>query len=473
MKGRDDESAWAHQDEGEELYARANSKRQRRVEAPGPRVEHTTAWTAALLALLVGVALAVFLLSHGRKQAGRKAGTSGPAAQAPAPAIAQSQPPPVPAVAPVAGNTSGTQTKDEEAALIAQIAAANAQAAVVPPPQAQPQPLPLPQLLPPPPPPPPPVPAELPGQKPPAAPEEAPRIEETIIGTRIPLGKLAVEVEDYWLEADPPADIACAALSGCISNHSAAAVALPQVEVTLLDGEQREYKACKSQLATNVTLNPLMKERGRWAFQVPAKMPMWCAQFKTKDGRDLQAVRIGVNKRTLENAQLAETEDYRAVSDEMKAFASPRFLQQQQHRKELAKMDPIISDMDAIQKRLDKLAKPRKVAEAAVAAAKSAADKRADDAKDTEAALKDLESNRPAFIHDAPRWERQCGEARVRLERIVWDAAAADKTLKDKLAQRDKVLNQEKEEQKQFDVLQKKFDAQRKVIEDIEKKMAE
>jgi hypothetical protein len=287
------------------------------------------------------------------------------------------------------------------------------------------------------------------------------------------LGKLAIELEDYWLEPDPPADAACAALSGCIVNNSAAALTLPQVEVTLLDGRQREYKSCKAKLATNVTLNPLMRARGQWAFQVPAKMPMWCAQFTIKEGKDSKAVCIGVNKRTSENTQLVGSDDYRATSDELKAFASPRFLLQQQHEKELAKMDLILADLDATQKHLDKLARPKKSAETALANAKAAAENRAADVKDAEADLKDLESRRPTFLHDEPRWERQCGESRVRLERLDRDAASADRAWKEKLAQRDKIANQEKEEQKQFDALNRKFDAQRKVLEDLEKKMAE
>jgi len=456
MKGRDDDSAWAHQDDGEKLYTSVDAKRERRIVALGPPAQHTS-WAAPLLALLIG-GVAVFLYLHVHRQASPTGAASENAAQASASDAAQTQPPP----APTPGKTTGTPNKDEEAALTAQIDAANALAAVVPPPPAQP----LPRSLPKPPPPP-------TDEKPPVAPEEPPRMEEPIIGAPMPLGKLAIQVEDYWVEPDPPGDTACAAFSGYIANNSAAAMALPQVEVTLLDGERREYKPYKAKLPTSATLNPLMRVKGLWAFQVPAKMPMWCANFKTKEGKDIKALCIGVNKRTSENAQLVGSADYRATSDELKAFASPRFLLQQQYEKELAKMDPIISDMDAVQKRLDRLVKPKKMADTAVAAAKAAADKRAADTKDAEADLKDLEANRPAFIHDEPRWERQVGEARVRLERLIRDKASTDKALKDKLAQCDKIASQEKAEQKQLDTLKTKFDAQRKVLEDLEKKMAE
>jgi len=426
-----------HEGAEKEFFARAGSSEGRRgsaVGSPAPR----TSWAAVGLAFLLGggvVACVCHLVTLNGVPAGYGPGVTVRAASAVPP-----EPKP-----------TATQSTEVSAEDTREAPVSPAQ-----PPAPEPRPLTLPS------------PQRGEGRGEGAAPQDLP-----IIGARVPLGKLAIELEDYWLEPDPPADAACAALSGCIVNNSAAALTLPQVEVTLLDGRQREYKSCKAKLATNVTLNPLMRARGQWAFQVPAKMPMWCAQFTIKEGKDSKAVCIGVNKRTSENTQLVGSDDYRATSDELKAFASPRFLLQQQHEKELAKMDLLAADLDAAQRRLARTERQRKTAETAVAAARVAADRRAAARKDAEAAVRDLDANRPAFIHDEPRWERQAGESKIRLERATSDAASALKNVQDRVAQRDKAANQEREEKRQFDMLKTRFDAQRKVLDDLEKKMAE
>jgi hypothetical protein len=291
---------------------------------------------------------------------------------------------------------------------------------------------------------------------------------QAIIGKAVPLEKLTVEVEDYWVEKNPPTDVAYAALSGYISNNSTAAMALPQLDVVLMDADKREYKPSKVKLPSSVSLNPLMKAKGLWAFQVPAQVPMWCAVFRAKGGK---AAYVGLTQRTPQNTELMASADYAAGA--LAAFASPRAALQVQYDEIKAKMAPDEAELDAAQKRFAKIEKRMKVCDDAVDAARTLLEKHVATLTAAQARLKDLEGSTAEFRHDQRTLDTQIARQAQAVQRADKDAAAAADSAKDKVAARAKVLAEAQDEVKRMKTLQTKLETQQKALDGIEKKMVE
>src|SRR6185295_16484902 len=93
------------------------------------------------------------------------------------------------------------------------------------------------------------------------------------IGELLALGSLAIEIENYWIDDDKK-NAAYAILSGSIQNAGKQQMTLPQIEVALLDNDKRLYKPSKQTIGTG-PLNPLMKAKAVWFFELPTSVPMY------------------------------------------------------------------------------------------------------------------------------------------------------------------------------------------------------
>ena len=183
MKGRDDNSAWADQSEAERLGARVDSKRERHIVATGPSRPHA-AWLVLLLGLVLGGGMAAAGFYLYAKQ------PAPPPAQTP-PAISTDAAPEKPAAT----------LENEPVAEAPQPALATPSASATPPVSAPPAP----------------APAVTPAT---AAPKVAPQ--PCILGRTGVLAKVAIEVEHYWVEPEPPGEVACAAVRAWFTNNSGA-----------------------------------------------------------------------------------------------------------------------------------------------------------------------------------------------------------------------------------------------------------
>jgi len=430
MKGRDDSTAWTEPDDVEKITTTVDSKRERRIVAMGPP-EQRTSWTAVWVALLLGAgAVAAFVYCMRQPPPPTEAAAAGD----PAPAV--------PATSVAAGASDAGAVTEAPAPVQGD--------ALAPPPP-----------LPPPPPPPPQEPGGVRGAQ-----QGYP-----ILGRAVALGKVSVELEYFWLERDPPGDSAYAALRGYLGNGSDAAMTLPPVDVTLLDNDQREYKPFKGPQSISVSLNPLMRVKGTWAFQVPTGVTLYCAQFKTRDGK--AAVRISISERTPKNAELVASDDYALTAAEIAAFASPRVALQTQIAEAEVKLEPLLADLDAAEKRLAKIEKRLKVADDAVDSAKATVGKYVSAYEGAKARLKDLDANRSDFRHNARAQETQASRAEQDMARAENDAVSAAQTLKDKQAARAKVNAEAKEEAVRIKAVKTKIEAQQKVVDGLQKKLGE
>ncbi|MCY3021359.1 MAG: hypothetical protein NTW87_20280 [Planctomycetota bacterium] len=307
-----------------------------------------------------------------------------------------------------------------------------------------------------------------PAPAPPGAVAEAPaEPKPNIIGRAAALGKVTVEVEHYWVE-DVAKDTVYAALAATMANGSTTAMAMPPLDVQLGDEAGRLYKPYKTKQSGYPTLNPSMKCRNVWAFQLPAHLPMTFVQFDT---RGEQPLRIFLSMRTRENADLVASDDYAATLDELMAFASPRFAAQQQVDEATAKLGPIMADGEVLQKRLIKVEKRVKSATDAAESAKANLQRKLATVEDAKARLKDLASAPADSRHNERTQQIAIGRAEQALQKAEKDAADAAAALKDKAALRAKAEAELKDELHNVETLKAKFDAQQKAIETLQQKL--
>jgi predicted nucleic acid-binding Zn-ribbon protein len=315
-----------------------------------------------------------------------------------------------------------------------------------------------------PPPPPPPPPQTKPVEALPAGPVP-------IMGAQIPLGKVAVAVENFWLEAEPPGATAFAALTAHITNISNAAIPLPTLEVSLEDADGRAYKPFKAKLpASSGAVNPMIKQRATWAFQVPTGLQIHFAVFQ---GKDVTPTKIAVYARSPENEELVKSAEYAPVLTEVASFASPREATRLQYEDAKTKLGAVADELNDADKRLAKLEKKLKAADSAVDSALKNLEKYANAFASAKARIEELQRNRSDFRHGARVQETQLARAEADLTRAQRSAADAEEVVKEKHVARKKVLDEMKEEQNGLKSLKTKLDMQQKVVEDFEKKMAQ
>ncbi|MGD0093986.1 MAG: hypothetical protein ABSE73_29100 [Planctomycetota bacterium] len=451
MKRRDEQFAWSEEDGGDKPHLKEDAnKKKEQAEAQLGFPQKRTRWLSVWLGLLIGSVLiiAYFFYTEIRPAGLEKA--LGIVLDSPSNALA---PPPDPA----APTKAPTTTSPTASALVPpphKALPTDPQAGVNDPVVAveeQQQPL----------------------APPPRAKIQPAQANEAIIGVQLTRGKLLVQVENYWAEENPPGALVEAGLSALIGNNGAAGLQLYQVEVTLLDNDSVEYKPCKAKLPIAGMLDPQAKVRGLWAFQLPANVPIWCAQFKAKDAKSTTVIQVGLTKHTPENEQLVASEDYAPRLLEFKTFASPRFVLRQQIDESIAKLEPLVAKYEAGKKSLAKLDKTVQSANKAADSAAETLAKKKDDVKEGKEYIQQLKQSFNGLIHDDRVTQGKIDHAERDQQRAESDADAAAKTLKDKEAQRAKLQTELKDGQKQLDALKNQFEQQKKAIEDLQKKLAQ
>jgi hypothetical protein len=291
-----------------------------------------------------------------------------------------------------------------------------------------------------------------------------------IVGQPVGLGYLAVEVENFWIDDDKKT-MAYAVLTGAIQNASNTPLTLPMVEVALLDNEKRLYKPTKLAQPGSTKLNPLMKNKGTWFFELPPSTPIYCVQFSMKQGKtDLFAyVRLG--GRTAENVKLMESEEYQTEFLEVMMQASPRIKAQGEYYKAKGALDRIGEQVEDAQRQITKVEKRLKIASDAEASAKAGVDKAKKESDAVKAWIKDLDASQSKFGHNQKLLDIEYGKATTQAQRCMKNEQSADLNLKEKTAARTKIETEVKEMQAKLKPLLTKYDAQEKVVTKLQEKI--
>lgn len=291
-----------------------------------------------------------------------------------------------------------------------------------------------------------------------------------IVGQPVGLGYLAVEVENFWIDDDKKT-MAYAVLTGAIQNASNTPLTLPQVDVALLDNEKRLYKPTKLPQSGSTKLNPLMKSKGTWFFELPPSTPIYCVQFSMKQGKtDLFAyVRLG--ERTAENVKLMESEEYQTEFLEVMMQASPRIKAQGEYYKAKGVLDRIGEQVEDAQRQIAKVEKRLKIATDAESTAKAGVDKAKKESDAVKAWIKDLDSSQSKFGHNQKLLDIEYGKATTQAQRCMKNEQSAEANLKEKSAARAKIETEIKDMQTKLKPLLTKYDAQEKVVTKLQEKI--
>ncbi|HYG77477.1 MAG TPA: hypothetical protein VEK08_20890 [Planctomycetota bacterium] len=293
-----------------------------------------------------------------------------------------------------------------------------------------------------------------------------------IIGQPVALGTVAVEVENFWIDDSSQKGPAYAALSGYLVNATDQPMALPQIEVSLLDHEKRLYKSSKQTLTGGkAAVNPQIKTANTWFFELPPNTPMYCAQFATKLGKQDLAVFIQLAERTPENAALVESKEYEPTLLKLMTDASPRAVAAQEYYKAKFALDQIGLEAQALEKQAGKIEKKLKIALKEYDNAKAASEKSKNEIADVKARIKEIEGNRSTFKHNARLQEIELGKLRNELARRERDEASAAETLDRRTKEKTKIDAEFKDIQSKLKTISTKFDAQAKNVDKAKEKL--
>ncbi|HEY3320948.1 MAG TPA: hypothetical protein VGP72_10825 [Planctomycetota bacterium] len=317
------------------------------------------------------------------------------------------------------------------------------------------------------PPPPPPPPDTPPAEVITAQPDSG------IIGEKVSIGPLHVQVENYWADRGTENTPSYAALSAYLINATGTELTMPAIEVYLLDQEKRQYKPAKQQPPTaNIKVNPLIRTRTIWYFQLPSDANMYCAQFTYKPPKSKieNTAYVRLNGRTPENKQLVASAEYGPAMEDMMLTASPRAAIAVKFYKAASLLEEIGRDADDAETTLAKADKKLKAANKAADAAKTAAEKAKNDAKDIKQYQSDLEKNPPVFVHDRRKFDFEVGKAATATQRAEQTSLKAEDTLKQKLAEKAKLEKDFKDAETKLKNIMQKFDTQKKIVDDFKPK---
>jgi len=292
-----------------------------------------------------------------------------------------------------------------------------------------------------------------------------------IIGQTVPLGLVGIEIENYWIDDGSQKGIAYAALTGYIVNASVQPLALPTLEVTLLDHEKRQYKPAKQSLSGNVTVNPRIKVKNTWFFELPLATPMYCAQFTTRENKKVSVAYVQLLERTPQNAALIESEDYEPELLKLMLDTSPRAAAAQEFYKAKFALDQIGQDAQVLEKQLSKLEKKMKVATSALdSATRNAVDAKAA-VEASKNRMKEIEANKSTFKHNIRLQENELGKVRNELARRERDEVQAAEAIKEKTAAKGKADTEIKDLQGKIKQLATKYETQEKVVIKLKEKL--
>lgn len=291
-----------------------------------------------------------------------------------------------------------------------------------------------------------------------------------IIGQPVGLGLLAVDVENYWVDDDTKTT-AYAVLTGSIQNTSGQPMALPPIDVALLDNDKRLYKPSKLAQPSGAKLNPLMKTKSTWFFELPPATPMYCAQFSMKQGKTELIAYVRLGERTAHNIKLMDDEDYLNEFLELMIQASPRIKAQGEYAKARGALDRIGEQRDDLRRQAAKLEKKLKTANDAADAAKANVEKAKKDSENVKEWIKDIDSNPAKFGHNRRLQDIEYGKAQTQAQRCAKNELSAAEALKEKTAAKAKLDTEMKDLQTRLKALATKFETQEKVAEKLKEKI--